>query len=272
VLVGLAFLAGSPAGCGESSKRPAPAAPPDPTPGAPGAPPVSQSAADRYRALWSSWGDWSKAANFFNSEAAIPRMDTESDAARAAKAPAWNDFSRTLSSHQKEIGELLAISAEKTCDFKLRPTASPDDEFSSVGVGFRTAWRLLRADAGRCWQAGDMDGCVDRVAATFGMADHAAQQKILMTSLVGSAMVTGSCDAIKVFIEQSPAGAFKPAHARTLMQALHRIDRSDPCGLDAILRVEKATDPGLEAKIPMTRDRTRASLVDAEQLLNKFAK
>ncbi len=258
--------------CDRSKNKPPPsAAPPSgasPTISPPaGARPAQVSTPDRYRALWASWpADWTTKAGFLLQDSAVPRMDPSPEA-RAGGAGTWNDLSQSLKAHEKEIAELVLIAAEKSCDFKLRPV-DLDSEFMRIGGKLRIAYRVLRADAARFWQAGDMDGCVDRLAAMLGLVDHARQQKLVMTSLAGAAIGIAACDAVRVFAEQSPAGAFKPAHAAKLLAALARVDAQDPAGIDAAIKAEGSVDPTIAANIGGVKEKCRAAWQATRELLS----
>lgn len=259
-------------GCDRSSKKHAAAPSKQSTPPPVAATPIPATPADRYRALWASWpADWTSNAAFLMNDSAIPRMD-QSPEALAGGATGWAVLSQSLKDHEKEIKELVAIASKPRCDLALQPSDDLDSEFMRAGGKFRIAWRLLRADAARCWQGGDMDGCVDRLAAAFGLVDHLGQQKSLMMSLVGTALAVNTCDAVNVFIKDSPAGAFKPVHAAKLLGAISRLNAEDPAGIAAAVKAEPSVDPVVSANIETAQDRSRAALNETRELLVKHNK
>jgi hypothetical protein len=247
-------------GC--NSKKP-------PTAQTPAAPPPQAistkspaSTADRYRALWQSWpADWMVPAALLHSDSAIPRFDP----GNGIPTPSWTDFSRVLKEHDADIRELIAITSEPKCNLELKPSDDLQSEYTRFGGYFRNALRLLRADAARCWQAGDMDGCTDRLAAMFGLADHLAQQKSVLASLVGEAVIGYTCTSVNAFIAETPAASFKPAHATKLLKAMDRLNPDDLSGITAAKKAEGNTDPIIGASTEKTReawDTTRKALTE----------
>jgi hypothetical protein len=232
---------------------------------------VSSNAADRYKLLWRSWpADWADKSAFVVFNSAVPRIDVSPES--RGKAPTWKELSELLVAHQKQINDILGAAAQKTCDFKLSSDVEATPATEVVMRKMLLLGAVLRADASRQWQAGNMDACVDRLAAMYGLIDHAAQQQDMVVTFRATRLLLLTGETVKAFIEQSPAGAFTTEHGRKIQRAMSRLKKDDPVRLKFAMMGERALPPGItDEAIERVRGQIEARWRESCELVAKHS-
>lgn len=125
-----------------------------------------------------------------------------------------------LKQHEGDIARLVRAGKMPHCDFGI-------DRDEGFGVllphlgQLRTAARMLNADAARCLLEGKPDEAADRFAAIFGLARHAATDRILISSLVSIAIASVPVDGL---VDHNGAAMLTPAGRAKVLAAIERFD------------------------------------------------
>lgn len=136
-------------------------------------------------------------------------------------------------------GDLMRVSKFERCDFEIRY----DDGFMAVLPHLsyqRTGERALRVAAHESLRRGDVDRAAAFVGAMVRSAAHLAGDRVLISSLVGTADGMAACEEGKRVL----ASPKLSADARQeLLSALRALDTGDPMGIRAALAFEASTIP-----------------------------
>lgn len=121
-----------------------------------------------------------------------------------------------------------------TCDFgieydrgiyTLLPHLSP----------MRRMGKLLCADAVRLSQAGDAAGAAERLGAVVRMSRHLGEDRVLISSLVGMAMLNMDADVAERI---DAGGGFDDAARARVLEAFGAVDQKDLCGVESSIDCE----------------------------------
>lgn len=112
-------------------------------------------------------------------------------------------------------------------DFK-----SPEDPFATIpedrmaiGGRVRLSYRLLRADAARCWEDGDRRGCATRIAAIVRLSRQCAGQSVIL-SLVSSGGLDMAFEAVDVYTRE--AAPWESKDRAIVLAEIERLRADDP--------------------------------------------
>jgi hypothetical protein len=144
------------------------------------------------------------------------------------------------------LSQLLAASQEPIIAI-IRATDAPEADWGveySQGImamlphlgKLRQSARILSADARRLADAGDTAGAARRIAAEFGLASHCSHDNVLISSMVGCAVVTFAVNEIDALLE---SGKLSSCDKATLRAGLDRLGGDDPFGTRAAITGER---------------------------------
>ncbi|MEK6703991.1 MAG: hypothetical protein AABZ53_17165 [Planctomycetota bacterium] len=123
-----------------------------------------------------------------------------------APGPAAPDLSKLLKEHAEDIDRLVEATRLGTCDFGVDYTAGLEALMPHLGK-VRALGRVLKADAGRLLEAGDLDGAAKRIAAIERLAAHVLRPAhSIIELLVANAVARLGTE----FVNQHPALAKAP--------------------------------------------------------------
>lgn len=88
--------------------------------------------------------------------------------------------------------------------------------------------QVMRADAMVRLADGDGDGAVDVLASSYRMAGHLSDDRVLISSLVGSAIFRHADGGTRYALDQA---ALSPEQSATLLEAVGGLDAGDPFGI-----------------------------------------
>ncbi len=128
-----------------------------------------------------------------------------------------------LSRHSSYIDVLIAASATPDCDWGVAFEQGWEVLLPHLGQMRQTA-RILRADAVRCVSEGSMIAAVERVRAMLRVSVHAAENAVLISTLVGIAIAAQATDTAQVLLD---SGKMTPAQARILLAGFREVPRRD---------------------------------------------
>lgn len=126
------------------------------------------------------------------------------------------------------VRTILRATRLESCDFA--PDLEEDGIFAILPhLGpMRVTARLLAIDAQLAHEAGDIDQAVDRYAAGYRVAEHAAQGRALISKLVARAVFLYIDERVEKLAQ---SGQLTDDHRAILREALSRFDPEDPAGL-----------------------------------------
>jgi hypothetical protein len=157
----------------------------------------------------------------------LPMADLRSlgtAAAEVADAKALTPERRALlARHSSYIDSLIAASATPDCDWGMAYEQGWDVLLPHLGQMRQTA-RILRADAIRCVSEGSMIAAVERVRAMLRVSVHAAENGVLISTLVGIAIGAQATDTAHALLD---SGKMTPAQARMLLAGFREVPRKD---------------------------------------------
>ncbi len=100
----------------------------------------------------------------------------------------------------------------------------------------RRSSTMLLVDARRLFDAGNADAAVDRLVASYKLANHAIDDKTTISTLVAQILFQSTQGVTDYALE---AGLLTPAHQAKLAEALNVFDASDPFEFKAVVRGER---------------------------------
>jgi hypothetical protein len=115
-------------------------------------------------------------------------------------------------------------SALPTCDFEPDRAQGYALLLPHLGL-MRSLTRAMRADAMARLADGDVDGAMESFGRMAGLARHSADDRVLISSLVGTAIGTLADDSIQVAMDR---GVIDQERAARLLEALSPLSGSDP--------------------------------------------
>lgn len=137
-------------------------------------------------------------------------------------------------------GSSLAIARRasrlEVCDWGIEYQQGPGALIDHAGP-IRGLWRALDNEAAMLTKS-DPDRAVENVIAMLAMAEHITQDRILISSLVGAAMTSGSVKRVNLLMD---AGAVTRAQAPDLIARLQRVRATDLFRLREAMAYEKWT-------------------------------
>lgn len=145
------------------------------------------------------------------------------------------DIDTLLDDNAELIDVLIGASKMDRCEFHFDPFLSWQP---GVGEGFMTDWggyargayRLLKADAMRCWHRDQREDALERVAACIRFGHQIAKSKQgLIGSMVGGAIMSESLKAARAFAEDADP-PFNEDERKIMLSALDELDADDPAG------------------------------------------
>ncbi|MCP3902956.1 MAG: hypothetical protein GY715_04905 [Planctomycetes bacterium] len=191
------------------------------------------------------------------------------------------------------LGMVRRASARRDHDFDLDYAQGPRIPLPHLS-DLQILGRCLAADARVRLHDGDPATAARHLAAVYRMADHARRDRLVRSALSGQSLFS---TADRVTRHALDRGAFGPVECGILLDALGRLDPSDPFGLAAGIASERAItmpwyrehyggDGGLErlrgdledfgidaekqaAFATMTQEELDASILDAERVMHQ---
>ncbi len=153
------------------------------------------------------------------------------------KAP--EDFHTAVASIEQDgnetIKQLIEATKLRKCDFE--PAWEEGVALLLPHLGkMRSYARLLRVDARRCAMIGDADGAAERLAAMVRLANHAKEDHILISSLVGAAIGVLAITETEAALD---AGKLTASAKATVLAAFDSLDQDDPFAMKPAIRGEQ---------------------------------
>lgn len=139
-----------------------------------------------------------------------------------------------LAGNQNLIEAILRAASLKQCDWGVEYNQGYGALLPHAGK-MRGDARLLNADAIRLAAEGKMDEAAERTAAIYGLATHMVGDRLLISSLVGAAIMSLGNATVEMLLA---AEGLTPAGKDMLLQAFARLDMSDPAALVPAIRSE----------------------------------
>jgi len=230
-----------------------------------------KSAAELYREAFEAMGR-GRSAPDPNSPAVLSEAEWTAIAAVTTPAELTTEARAALAKLRPVLELARQASALDHCDFEPDRTRGYALLLSHLGP-MRGLTRALRAEAMARISTGDIDGAIEVFGSIAGMASHASDDRILISSLVGMAIGALADDSIQVAVDQ---GLIDQARAQRLLEALEPVSGSDPfrCGdaLEGEGELMAATispivdDPGKLAELMPLLPLDLESGVDSETL------
>jgi hypothetical protein len=141
----------------------------------------------------------------------------------SAKLPQeFNDAAAALS--DDTVGMLIRASRQPHCDFQIQFDKGPFALLPHLGA-MRDAMRALRVDARKHIADGDAAGAVERLVAGMHLARDVMQDRILISSLVGVAMINQSIQEAQAELD---AGKLDDKSRQALTDAFSMFTGEDP--------------------------------------------
>lgn len=153
-----------------------------------------------------------------------------------ADAEAWQAVRDGDAGRVSELGTavnlLLDAAAIDHCDWGVDYDVGPWTLLPHLGK-LRDTARVLKADAQRLADAGDMEGALERLEAMLQVARHTQRDRLVISTLVAAAISSFACDAIDEIVGANP---ITPAQAQKLLEAAKL--SGDPFAARAAIRGE----------------------------------
>lgn len=154
----------------------------------------------------------------------------------SADGPAlFEGGARAMTENQDTVQALLKASRQREADWDVEYEMGLFALMPHLGKMRATA-KILAGDALRCAQEGDAAGAGERVAAIYRVAKHLDKDTILINALVGMAI---SNLGNRMSVELAEQGILTPQTARTILDAMSRINPEDPVNLRATVLGER---------------------------------
>ncbi len=122
------------------------------------------------------------------------------------------------------IADVMRASSQGYSDFGLDYSQGFDMLLPHLGK-MRSLARIVMADSMMHLSDGDGAGAADRISSLYRIADHAGDDRVLISSLVGRAVFEVAEQAAQRGFDR---GAFDPASASVLLRATQAFDQRDP--------------------------------------------
>ena len=165
-------------------------------------------------------------------------FDTFGDGSQYQPEPDWKpsaEYAKTLTENQGVIRQLLRATRIRECDWGVEYSQGFGALMPHLGK-LRAATRVLAADSRRLAADGKVEDAAERVAAIFRMARHAAQDPVLISSLVGLAIH----NAGKAELEWlATNGHLSDAGRKNIGDAVEQIPASDPFRFHDAIKMER---------------------------------
>ncbi len=128
-----------------------------------------------------------------------------------------------------------------TLNASRRPMSHFDVDYAADDAGeqfgsLRGLIRLLGYEYLLCIEDADVRGAIECIQAMYRMADHVSQERVIMASLIGSAMIAFADSRLDVALDHAIVG---PAEATLLLRQLDRMRGDDPMRYLAALAHER---------------------------------
>jgi hypothetical protein len=133
------------------------------------------------------------------------------------------------------IDGLIAAAGGQDCEWGVNVEAGWFCLLPHLGR-LRHSARVIRFDAYRCIAEGSSAGAAERIAAIIRMSDQTRSDRILISSLVGTAICAVGLNLTDEMLKQ---GQVSPAAARTILAAIRSIKRDDLWGSVSALQGER---------------------------------
>ncbi|HYE63686.1 MAG TPA: hypothetical protein VD997_16970 [Phycisphaerales bacterium] len=140
-----------------------------------------------------------------------------------------------LSEHSGYVDSLLKAASIEHCDWGFGWSAGWGMLLPHLGWT-RMSCRVLAADARRCMEDGSAIAAIERVRAMVRLGQHASEGPVLISSLVGIAIMQRGVTLTNELLDHH---AFTPAQARMLLRVFEGIPREDLCHTRASIRKER---------------------------------
>lgn len=125
-----------------------------------------------------------------------------------------------LTLRKDDINKMVRAGKMKHCDFGIDRSEGFNVLLPHLSK-LRSVARTLNADAARCLLEGKPDEAADRFVAIFGLARHAASDRILISSLVGIAIANVPVDGL---VENKGAWQLTPAGRAKVLAAIEKFE------------------------------------------------
>jgi hypothetical protein len=139
---------------------------------------------------------------------------------------------------QRTVRELIEASKLARCDFEVPLEQGWNTLMPHMGK-MRAAARLLRVDARRCAVEGDSAGAAERLVAMVGMARHAANDQVLISSLVSAAIANVAAEEA-----EAEMSVLSPEARQSVAAALTTMSQGDPFQMKGAVRGEQRMTTG----------------------------
>ncbi|MDP1661180.1 MAG: hypothetical protein Q8L55_04615 [Phycisphaerales bacterium] len=172
------------------------------------APSIRDNAALVYYSIWMN----------DNREVMAPFMESYGDVQYGKALP--KPVADYLALRKDDISRMVRAGKMQHCDFGIDRGEGFNVLLPHLGK-LRMAARTLNADAARCLLEGKPDEAADRYVAIFGLARHAAGDRLLISSLVGIAIATLPEDGL---VDHKVAWQLTPSGRARVLAAIDRLD------------------------------------------------
>ena len=153
-----------------------------------------------------------------------------------APQEAWQAFKEgdttVLGDLEGTITSLMLGAAIPRCDWGIQYDGGPWALLPHLSE-LRTSARLLKADADRLQEAGQIAAAADRIEAIFRMSGHMRRDRMIISSLVSAAISSTACDATAALLD---TGEVAPDDAQRLLAAARL--SADPFGAREAIHAE----------------------------------
>ncbi len=165
-------------------------------------------------------------------------FDTFGDGSQFQSEPDWKpsaEYIKTLSENQGVIRQLLRATRIEECEWGVEYSQGFGALMPHLGK-LRAATRVLAADSRRLANDGKVEDAAERVAAIFRMARHAAQDPVLISSLVGLAIHNAGKTELEWLVTN---GHLSDAGRKNIADAVVQIPASDPFKFHDAIKMER---------------------------------
>ena len=153
--------------------------------------------------------------------------DISDSAVNDPSSPIPTKVEQVVNSLSGVRSQILRATHERNCDFILGEIIGPASFLRHSSLVYR-AEKLMLVDTKLRIMRGDYDGAVQSLGAILRMASHVQSDGVTQSSLQAREMITHSVSLIGYLAQ---IGALEPSRASGLLQALERLDPTDPIGI-----------------------------------------
>lgn len=143
-------------------------------------------------------------------------------------------LTKILVANQRYVDDIITAANTSACDFGIQYDQGFDALLPQLGK-LRTAARVLAADARRCLRENDESGVAKRLSAIFRIAEQTRNDRILISSLVGTAICSLGLRAGEALLSEQK---MTPTIARAIHTALKEQNAEDLFGTRTAVQTE----------------------------------